>query len=212
VTARYPALLDLTDSAILVVGGGRVALRKVEGLLAGGGSPDLLAPELCSGLAGMATAFGLTHRAVEFADGDTNGYAVVIAATNDAVVNRRVAEEARRNHAWVNVVDDAEVSNFTVPATLRQADLLVAVSTGGGSPLLAARVRERLGDVVTPALGRTATRLQAVRDQVRARWPDDEQRRRAFWESLITEEFLDCAIAGKDEEVESRIEACLSRS
>ena len=78
--------------------------------------------------------------------------------------------------------------------------------------MLAARLRERLGEIVTPALGRVAARLHVVRDEVRERWPDDEQRRRTFWESLVTEEFLDCAIAGKDDEVESRIAACLSQS
>ena len=210
--AQYPALLDLSGRKILVVGGGRVAMRKVEGLLAGGGTPDLLAPELVTGLAGMATAFGLLHRAADFAEGDTAGYALVIAATNDGAVNTRVANEARENGAWVNVVDDPEASNFTVPAALRQSELLVAVSTGGASPMLAARLRERLGEIVTPALGRVAARLHVVRDEVRERWPDDEQRRRTFWESLVTEEFLDCAIAGKDDEVESRIAACLSQS
>ena len=136
----------------------------------------------------------------------------MIAATNDGAVNTRVANEARENGAWVNVVDDPEASNFTVPAALRQSELLVAVSTGGASPMLAARLRERLGEIVTPALGRVAARLHVVRDEVRERWPDDEQRRRTFWESLVTEEFLDCAIAGKDDEVESRIAACLSQS
>lgn len=209
---HYPVLLDLTDVPILVIGGGRVAIRKVEGLLAGGGRPDLLAPEISADLAAMVATFGLTHRATPFAAGDTAGYAVVVAATSDAEVNHRAGREARENGAWVNVVDDPEASNFIVPATLRRSDLIVAVSTGGASPLLATRLRERLGELATPALGRVAARLQAVRDEVRDRWPHDEQRRRTFWESLITEEFLDSAIAGKDADVESRIEACLSRS
>lgn len=211
-TPHYPILLNLSDTAILVIGGGRVAMRKVEGLLAGGGRPDVLAPELSADLSAMGATFGLTHRIGEFSAGDTAGYQLVIAATSDPDVNARAAAEARENGAWVNVVDDPEASTFIVPATLRRAELLVAVSTGGASPGLASRVRDRLGEVATPALGRVAARLQVVRDDVRARWPEDEQRRRAFWESLITEEFLDSAIAGKEDEVESRIEACLSRS
>lgn len=211
-TPHYPALLDLSDARILVVGGGRVAARRVEGLLAGGGRPDLLAPEITPELAAMAATFGLAHQPRTFAEGDTAGYTLVVAATSDGEVNARVGLEARANGAWVNVVDDPAASTFIVPATLRRSDVLVAVSTGGSSPLLAARLRERLGETVTPALGRVAARLQTVRDELRERWPDDEQRRRAFWEALITEEFLDSAIAGKDEEVESRINACLSRS
>lgn len=211
-TPHYPVLLDLSSTQILVIGGGRVAMRKVEGLLSGGGRPDLLAPRISAELAAMAATFGLSHRPAAFSAGDTAGYQLVIVATSDARANAAAAAEARANGAWVNVVDDPEGSTFIVPATLRRSELLLAVSTGGASPLLAVRIRDRLGEVATPALGRVVARLQVVRDELRARWPEDEQRRRAFWESLITEEFLDCAIAGKDEEVESRIEACLSRS
>jgi siroheme synthase-like protein len=95
---------------------------------------------------------------------------------------------------------------------VREGGVLAAVSTGGSSPLLARKVRRRLEGVVTPGLGRAATRLQALRGEVRRRWPDDPERRRSFWFSLITDEFVDSAIAGRDEEVESRIEACLWQS
>lgn len=143
--AQYPALLDLTGRKILVVGGGRVAMRKVEGLLAGGGTPDLLAPELVTGLAGMATAFGLSHRAADFIEGDTAGYAFVIAATNDRATNTKVAKEARHNGAWVNVVDDLEASNFMRAAAPRR----------GRARLPAAAAREQRPRV-RPALRRGA--------------------------------------------------------
>ncbi|HEX6070761.1 MAG TPA: bifunctional precorrin-2 dehydrogenase/sirohydrochlorin ferrochelatase [Longimicrobiaceae bacterium] len=210
--ALYPALLDLTAARILVVGGGRVALRKVEGLLAAGGRPDILAPELTPALEGLAASRGLTHRAAGFSDGSVRGYQLVVAATDRAEVNARVGAEARAAGAWVNVVDDPAASSLTVPATVREGGVLAAVSTGGSSPLLARRVRRRLEQVVTPGLGRAATRLQALRGEVRKRWPDDPQQRRSFWFSLITDEFVDAAIAGRDEEVESRIEACLWQS
>ena len=73
-------------------------------------------------------------------------------------------------------------------------------------------LRERMEGVVTPGLGRAVDRLREARAEVQARWPEEEERRRAFWFALITQEFLDSAIAGRDDEVESRIEACLSRS
>ena len=211
-TPLYPAMLDLTAVPILVVGGGQVALRKVKGFLAGGGRPDLIAPTIVPELAGMAGPAGLVHRAGRFLEGDTRGYRIVVAATDSRDVNARVGAEARANGAWVNVVDDPTASNLTVPATVREADVLVSLSTGGASPLLARRLRARLETLVTPGLGRAAGRIHAARAAVRARWPDDEQRRRSFWFSLITDEFLDLAIAGNDEEVESRIESCLSRS
>ena len=90
---------------------------------------------------------------------------------------------------------------------------MVAFSTGGASPLLARRLRERLAaTVATPGLGRAARRLSEVRGEVQARWSGDEGRRRAFWFELITPEFLDLAVAGRDEDVEQAITRCLSQS
>jgi len=91
--------------------------------------------------------------------------------------------------------------------------VVVAFSTGGASPLLARRLRERLAQtVVTPGLGRAARRLADVRAEVQARWAADSTRRRAFWFDLITPEFLDLAVAGRDEDVEQAIRRCLSQS
>ena len=208
----YPGLLDLTDVPVLVVGGGEVAARKVEGLLAGGGTPDVLAPEVTDVMAGLLATFGLVHRRARFADGDTEGYRIVFAATDDREVNAHIAGEALQRGIWVNVADDPEASSFHVPAVLRQGDAVVAASTGGAAPLLAAALRNRLAEVVTPGLGRTVARLHSLREEVHARWPDDAQRRRSFWRSLVNEEFLDEAIAGSDAAVEARIEVCLSRS
>ena len=108
--------------------------------------------------------------------------------------------------------DHPDDSAFQVPAHLRRDDVVVAFSTGGASPLLARRLRERLEAVVTPGLGRAASRLSEVREEVQARWPADEGRRRAFWFELITPEFLDLAVAGRDEDVEQAIRRCLSQS
>src|SRR5690606_5805857 len=160
----------------------------------------------------LVASFGLAYRASPFAPGAAMGYRVVVAATNDRAVNAAVGREAREHGAWVNVVDDPTISNFLVPAVLRQGEVVAAVSTGGASPLLAAAIRERLEEVVTPGLGRAAERLLALREEVRRRWPSDEERRRTFWKDLVSQEFLDLATAGNDEEVESRIAACLSRS
>lgn len=211
-SALYPVLLDLRDARVLVVGGGAVATRKVEALVDFGARPEVVSPALTTELRSLLQAAGLSWRARGYEPGDAAGCRLVIAATDRAEVNAAVAREAREAGAWVNVVDDPAASTFQVPATVREGEITVALSTGGASPLLARRLRERLESVVTPGLGRAAATLRETRGRVQARWPADEARRREFWFRLITQDFLDSAIAGRDEEVEARIEACLSQS
>lgn len=211
-SALYPVLLDLRRVRALVVGGGAVAARKVEGLVEAGGRPEVVAPELTAELRTLAEREGLVVRARAFRAGDTAGFGLVFAATDRPEVNAQVAREAAAAGALASVADAGAESAFHVPATVRRGDVVVALSTGGASPLLARRLRERLEAVVTPGVGRAASRLDEVRDRVRARWPEDEARRRAFWFDLITPDFLDDAIAGRDEEVEARVSRCLSQS
>jgi precorrin-2 dehydrogenase/sirohydrochlorin ferrochelatase len=211
-TGPYPVMLDLREARVLVVGGGAVAARKVATLLECGGRPEIVAPELDPELSALVAGAGLPWRQRAFEPGDAAGFQLVIAATDRAEVNAAVAREARAAGAWVNVVDDPAASSFHVPAALRAGEVTLALSTGGAAPLLARRLRERLEETITPGLGRAVDRLRGARAEVHTRWPADEARRREFWFALITQEFLDCAIAGQDEEVEHRIEACLSRS
>lgn len=211
-SARYPVMLDLARLSILVIGGGEVALRKVRGLVDAGGRPEIVSPEVHPALRELISADGLRWTRRRYEEGDARGYHLVFAATDSAEVNARVGLEAAADRALVDVADDPARSTAHVPATLRQDDVVVAVSTGGASPLLARRLREKLEPVVTPGLARAASRLGEARAEVHARWPDDAERRRAAWFALVTPEFMDAAIAGRDDEVEHRINACLSQS
>lgn len=210
--SAYPVMLDVARLRVLVVGGGAVAARKVAGLVDAGGAPVVVAPEVSDELRRMVDAHELAWFAREYRDGDVQGMHLVFAATNIPEVNASVADDARRAGALVSRADEGGESDFHVPSHLRREDLVVAISTGGASPLLARRIAERLDDVVTPGLGRAAGRLAGARAEVQARWAGDEARRRAFWFSLITPEFLDLAIRGRDEEVDRAIARCLSQS
>jgi siroheme synthase-like protein len=205
-------MLDVARLRVLVVGGGAVAARKVASLVDAGGGPVVVAPELGEELRAVVKANELTWFAREYRPVDVEGFHLVFAATNSAEVNEAVAEAGRRAGALVSRADEGGESDFQVPSHLRREQLVVAISTGGASPLLARRIGERLDDVVTPGLGRAARRLAEARTDVQARWAGDEGRRRAFWFSLITPEFLDLAIEGRDDEVERAIARCLSQS
>ena len=210
--SAYPVMLDVARLRVLVVGGGAVAARKVASLVDAGGAPVIVAPELAADLRAAVEAHELTWFARAYRPVDVEGFHLVFAATNHAGVNEAVADDARRAGALVSRADEGGESDFQVPSHLRREQVVVAISTGGASPLLARRIGERLDDVVTAGLGRAAGRLAEARADVQARWAGDEARRRAFWFSLITPEFLDLAIEGRDEEVERAIARCVSQS
>lgn len=210
--AAYPLMLDVARLRVLVVGGGAVAARKVAGLAEAGGRPTLVAPAVTDELRASIERLRLVWHPRTYDSMDADRQHLVFAATDDPAVNQRVADDARAAGALVSRADEGGESDFHVPSHIRQEDVVVAFSTGGASPLLARRLRERLATVVTPGLGRAARRLAAVRAQVQARWAADESRRRAFWFELITPGFLDLAVAGRDEDVEQSIRRCLSQS
>ena len=211
-SAHYPVMLDVSRLSVLVVGGGEVALRRVRGLVEAGGRPRIVSPEVHPELLEIVRRHGLEWMARGYQEGDGYACDLVFAATDVRQVNERVRRQAMDDGALHDVADDPRQSTFHVPSSIRQDEVVVAFSTGGASPLLARRLRERLEAVVTPGLGRAARRLAEVRGEVRARWPEDEERRREAWFGLVTPEFLDAAIEGRDADVEHRISACLSQS
>jgi siroheme synthase-like protein len=212
VSARYPVMLDVSRLSVVVVGGGEVALRKVRGLVEAGGRPEIVSPEVHPELRELIREHGLTWHERPYLPGDGFESHLVFAATGSRRVNEQAGRLAAEDGALVDVVDDPRHSHVHVPAVIRRDEVVVAFSTGGASPLLARRLRERLEAVVTPGLGRAARRLAELRGEVRARWPEDEARRREAWFGLVTPEFLDAAIEGRDDDVEHRIAACLSQS
>ena len=209
---RYPVFLDLGRLNVLIVGAGEVALRKLRGVVEAGGRPEVVAPDALPEVREIVRAHELTWHARRYEKGDAAGRHLVFAATDEPRVNHAVAREADAAGALVSVADDGAESTFILPAVIRQGDVTVALSTGGASPLLARRIRDRVEGVVTPGLGRAAARLATVREELKARFPADEGRRRAAWFELVTPEFVDAAIAGRDDDVEHRISACLSQS
>jgi siroheme synthase-like protein len=210
--AAYPLMLDVSRLRVLVVGGGAVAARKVAGLAKAGGRPTVVSPAVTDELRATVERLRLVWHPRPYGTGDVDGQHLVFAATDDAAVNQRIADDARAAAALVSRADEGAESDFHVPSHIRQEDVVVAFSTGGASPLLARRLRERLETVVTPGLGRAARRLAQVRAEVQARWAADEPRRRAFWFELITPGYLDLAVAGRDDDVEQSIRRCLSQS
>jgi len=138
----YPIFLDLRDKPVVVVGGGKVAVRKAKGLLEAGAKVTLISPDLVEDL----PVFWKKRR---YRKGDLRGAVLAFAATDQRGVNGRVAEEGKSLGVFVNIADALEECDFIVPARVCRGSLQVAVSTGGESPGLARDLRKQLESLLS---------------------------------------------------------------
>ena len=187
--AYFPFFVDLSGSRGLIVGGGAVALRKVQKLLPYGPELTVVAPELRREFEELE---GLELARRPFDEGDLEGRAFVVAATGDRQVNHRVAELCKARRIPVNVADSREDSSFLFPALLRRGALSVGVSAGGASPAAAAWARDRFAQTVPERLEDILQFLEHAREPVRQAVPDGETRRR-----LLMALASDCMEAGR---------------
>ena len=179
----YMACLDLTGRSVLVVGGGPVALEKVEGLLAAGAHVTVAAPEIVAELAGL----GLTFARRPYRCQDLAGRFLVVAATSTTAVNKRVFADAEARSILCNVVDVPELCSFILPAVHRHEPIAIAVSTGGASPALAQHLRDQIAAVVRPEHAELAHRLRALRPWAKTHFATYEERK-AYFAGVVAEE------------------------
>jgi len=179
----YMACLDLTGRSVLVVGGGAVALEKIEGLLAAGARVTVVAPEIVPELANLDLTFA--HRA--YRSQDIANRFLVVAATSTTSVNRRVFADAEARSILCNVVDVPELCSFILPAVHRHEPIAIAVSTGGASPALAQHLRDQIAAVVRPEHAELAQRLRALRPWAKAHFATYEERK-AYFAGVVAEE------------------------
>jgi precorrin-2 dehydrogenase/sirohydrochlorin ferrochelatase len=172
-------LTDLAQRLCIVVGGGKVASRKVIGLLEAGAAVTVISPVLDDTIQHAASQEQIRWIARPYQEGDLAGAFLVIAATDDAPVNHAVFAEAELRHILVNVVDDPQHSNFILPAQVRRGDLRIAISTGGASPALARRLREKLEADFGPEYTLLVQLLDELRPRLLERFAPGEARLQA---------------------------------
>jgi uroporphyrin-III C-methyltransferase/precorrin-2 dehydrogenase/sirohydrochlorin ferrochelatase len=178
-----PVFLQLQARPVVVVGGGRVAARKIELLRRTGARITVVAPELREELRGLAANGELQHIQAPFCPSHVNGAVAVVAATGLTEVNAAVSAAAQEQHIPVNVVDDPAASTFIFPAIVDRSPILIAISSGGKAPVLARRIREQMEALLPARLGALARfmgeRRKAVKRALRA------AARRSFWERIV---------------------------
>jgi len=176
----FPLFADLRGRAVLVLGGGAVARRKVAVLLETGAEITVAAQVLDPVLQEWVEHGRLHHREGDFEPAWLDGVVLVVAASSDRAPDRIVAEAARTRGIFVNAVDDTEACTFHVPASVRRGRWQVAVSSGGAAPVLARRVRETLEAELDGSLGVLTELVARERARIRRRFPQPHQRRRFF--------------------------------
>jgi len=204
-----PVFLDLRERLTVVVGGGAVALRKVELLLRAGARVRVVAPRLHPELVLYRDAGRIEVRNLAFEAGQLEGAALVIAATDRMDVNHAVAAAGSARGVFVNVVDDGSASSCIMPAIVDRSPIIVAVGSSGQSPTLVRRVRTQLEALLPARLGDLARMAGRARARVQQALPEIERRRR-FWDQLFAGSIASKVFAGNEAEAEALLEAQLA--
>ena len=202
----YPVNLVVADRRCLVVGGGRVAARKAEGLLDCRAQVHLVALRVGAEVRALR---GLRWEERAYRRGEVAGYRLAVAATGDPDIDGQVFEDGDEAGVWVNSADDPAHCSFTLPAVVRRGPVVVTVSTGGHSPALAVWLKERLGTQVGPEYEVLAGLLSAERDSVQAAGRSTED---VDWRRALDSDMLDLVRSGQIQLAKERLQACLSSS
>lgn len=206
-----PLFVDLKDRNCLVVGAGEVAARKAGLLLKANASVTIVAPELSAATQNLLDENKLTHLNTVFDETQLVGIFLVVAATDSEDINRRVYDHAKANNVLVNVADNTELCDFILPSILDRSPMIVAVSSGGKSPILARQLRARLETLIPPSYGNLATLVGRYRENVKAKLPTLAMRRR-FWSDILQGRVADHVLAGRDKQAEQALNALLEQS
>ncbi len=174
----YPLFLDLTKRPVAVIGGGPVAERKVRQLLACGARVTVISPGLTPRLRAWRRQKRISWRPRGYHRCDLDRMWLAVAASDQPVINRKIAADAKRRKIWVNVVDDPARCSAIAPAWFRRGKLVVAFSTGGASPALAQQLRRRLSKEVGADYAAYVALLARLRRQVHRRVKDSATRQR----------------------------------
>ncbi len=194
----YPVFLALDGKKCLVVGGGKVAERKVGSLLEAGADVTVISPALTKKLSGLAQKGRIRHLERTYRKGDLRGASLAIGATDSESENEKVSKEAADLNIPVNIVDRPALCSFIVPSVIKRGPLVVAVSTSGVSPAMAKSIRKELEALYGPAFARYLKRLAAFRKKILADKTLSPARRRSIFKQAASGDIITSIREGKD--------------
>ena len=202
----YPINLNLENKKCFVVGGGEVAARKVCGLLDAGAVVEVIAPEVCKKISTLAAEKKITLRLEKYSAEKISDGVILIAATNNLELNKKILSDGRQKNFLVNVVEGE--SDFNVPSKIQRGDFLLTISTGGSSPAFSKFVRENLEQEFDKNFGEGLKIISHYRQEVKNILQNHEDRKK-FWREILTPEMWKLLKAGELEKAEAIIKNAL---
>jgi precorrin-2 dehydrogenase/sirohydrochlorin ferrochelatase len=197
----YPIFVRVAGRACLVIGGGTVAMQKVESLLKAGAAVTVISPELAPELAALVATRRVIHHQRGYRSGDLRGCFLAYAATSDTTIQSQIARDADAAGVLLNVVDAPQRCTFIVPSILQRGDLVIATSTSGTSPALAKRIRRNLEDTFGPEYDLALRLLGRLREEFAQRALPAADRQRIFT-ALVDSPLIDYLRGGRRAEVD----------
>jgi uroporphyrin-III C-methyltransferase/precorrin-2 dehydrogenase/sirohydrochlorin ferrochelatase len=199
-----PLFTLLKNRRCVVVGGGAIALRKAGLLAKTGANIFVVAPDIQSDLAQLAKNSGGDCALRVYQTSDIENTALVIAATDDEAVNAQVSRDAQTRHVPVNVVDNPALCSVILPSIIDRSPLMIAIGSGGQSPVLARQLRAKLESLIPSAYGRLAHLVGKFRGKAAQKFPDIDTRRK-FWEEILEGPVAEFVLAGREDVAEAEL-------
>jgi len=208
---HLPIFLNVKGKRTLIVGNGVSAARKADLLLRAGSDLTIVAPHLGEELSQLAETFEFRHQATELSAEDLAGCVVVFGCSRDDAVNQELCALAATAGIMVNVSDKTEDCDFIMPAVVDRTPLLIAISSGGSSPLLVRMLKARFETTIPAAYGRLAEFAGSYRDRIKELIPNLTRRRR-FWESMVSGPVAEHLFSSQFEQAELLMESQLKEA
>ena len=202
----YPANFILSGRRCVVIGAGRIALRKIEGLLAAGADIEVIAPEAVDGVRALADAGTVAWSPREFVPADLDDAWLAVTATSTPAVNRAVFLAGEQRRVWVNAADDPANCSFSLMSVVRQGDIVVTIGTNGRSPALATFLRDHVATEMGGEYAQLLELLSEEREAIRGSGRSSED---ADWRRALDSGILDLIRAGREAEARELLRSCL---
>ena len=189
--AYFPMFVDLSEKPCLIVGGGKVACRKVKVMLDFGARVRVVAKEISQELRDLERTLAdsedpklMEIKRKSFEEKDCDGMGLVIAATDDKALNHEIAQYCKMQGIMVNAVDQKEDCSFIFPSYVKEGNLIAAFSSGGNSPLLTQYLKEKEAEILTPFLGDLNEAMGRLRQKVLSEYDEESKRKEVLKEIL----------------------------